>query len=43
MPNMVMLSVLEDPFSTDAELASHPARSRARYGRRRFGAAVASC
>jgi hypothetical protein len=43
MPNMKVLPVVEDPFSTDAEPASHPARSRARYGRRRFGDAVAPC
>jgi hypothetical protein len=39
MPNMALVPVIEDPFSTDAEPASHPARTRARHGRRRLGAA----
>jgi hypothetical protein len=43
MPNMMVLSVVEDPFSTDAEPASHPARTCARHDRRRLGAAVSAC
>ena len=31
MANMPMIPVIEDPLSTDAEPASHPARSRARH------------
>ena len=41
MANMPVIPVLEDPLSTDAEPASHPAHARARHGRRRGGAAVA--
>jgi hypothetical protein len=41
MPNMPVVSVIEDPFSTDAEPASYPAHARTRHRRRRSGAAVA--
>jgi hypothetical protein len=42
MPNMPVMSVIEDPFSTDAEPASHPAHPRTRSGGRPVGTAVAS-
>ena len=41
MTNMPVFPVIEDPLSTDAEPASHPARPRTRDRGRRRGAAVA--
>jgi hypothetical protein len=40
MPNMPLMPVIEDPLSTDAEPASHPAHSCARHRGHRLGAAV---
>jgi hypothetical protein len=39
MANMAVMSVVEDPFSTDAEPASHPAHARTRPRRRTVGSA----
>jgi hypothetical protein len=42
MANMQGMPVIEDPFSTDAEPASHPSRPRARNPGRRVGAVLAA-
>jgi hypothetical protein len=42
MANMPVVPVIEDPFSTNAEPASHPSHAPARHRRARFGAAVAA-
>jgi hypothetical protein len=42
MANMQGMPVIEDPFSTDAEPASHPSRPWARNRGRRPGAGLAA-
>jgi hypothetical protein len=43
MANMPMVPVIEDPFSTDAEPASHPAHACARHRGHDLGASVTAC
>jgi hypothetical protein len=43
MANMPLMPIAEDPLSTDAEPASHPALTHARRGHCRAGSACAAC